>query len=79
MKCSSGHSSIILPDPAWLKDIDGRYQATNQANCDLHDLVFDDFYNKTDEDIWGAEKAHDHISSDRYVIENKLPVRFETK
>ena len=68
-----------LPDPAWLKDFDGRYQATNQANCDLYDLEFNDFYNKTDREIWGEEKALDYISSDRYVIDNKLPVRYESE
>lgn len=68
-----------LPDPAWLKSIDGKYQATNQANVELHNLKFEDFYNKTDEEIWGESQARDYTASDRYVIENKLPVRFENE
>lgn len=68
-----------LPDPAWMKSIDGRYLATNQANCELHGLKFKELFNKTDEEIWGKDKASEFTLSDRYVIDNKLPVRFENE
>ncbi len=66
-----------LPDPAWLKDVSGKYLAVNQANCDLYGFAAEDFYEKTDEQIWGLERGREFSVSDRYVIDNMLPVRFE--
>ncbi len=66
-----------LPDPAWLKDVSGKYLAINQANCDLYGLSADDFYNKMDEQIFSLDKAREFMVSDHYVIDNMLPVRFE--
>lgn len=68
-----------LPDPAWLKNLEGKYLAVNQANCNLYGISCENFINKTDEEIWGGEKSRDFSSSDKYVIENKMPVRFEDK
>jgi diguanylate cyclase (GGDEF)-like protein/PAS domain S-box-containing protein len=66
-----------IPDPAWLKSIEGKYLAVNQAECDLYDLEPSAFINKSDEEIWGSDLAKNFISLDNYVIENKLPARFE--
>ncbi len=66
-----------IPDPAWLKSLDGKYLAVNQAECDLYDLEPIAFLNKTDEEIWGSNPEHNFSSLDHYVIENKLPARFE--
>ena len=66
-----------IPDPAWLKSLDGKYLAVNQAECDLYNLEPGAFYNKTDEEIWGSNPEHNFSSLDHYVIENKLPARFE--
>jgi PAS domain S-box-containing protein len=66
-----------IPDPAWLKSIDGKYLAVNQAECDLYNLTPESFYNKTAEEIWGPDLAQSFNALDNYVIENKLPARFE--
>jgi len=72
-------SSFInsLPDPAWMKDLEGRYIALNQE-------LIRRFYNNSnstigmkDDELLPPERAKFFNDTDRMVIQTEKPLRFE--
>lgn len=65
-----------LPDPAWLKDREGRYLAINRALVTLYNR--DDYIGKRDDEIWDLAQAKTYMEADNQVVETRLPIRYET-
>ena len=65
------------PDPAWLKDLQGRYIAVNRAWFTRRGLVPHNIEGKTDRDYFTAERVALIDAEDRRVIETKTVVRGE--
>ncbi len=80
-----GNESLLLSfvngitDPAWMKDTDGRYLAMNEVMEKLHDIKREDILGKTDFEIWDKQTAEIFTSSDRQVIQTRIPLRFESQ
>lgn len=67
-----------IPDPAWLKDKDGRYLAINNVMEKLFHRSRKDFIGKNDLEIWGEAQAELFMRTDETVIQTKEPLRFES-
>lgn len=65
-----------LPDPAWLKDNQGRYLAINRALVNLFNR--DDYTGKRDDELWDTAIAKTYMETDIQVMETRLPLRYET-
>jgi diguanylate cyclase (GGDEF)-like protein/PAS domain S-box-containing protein len=68
-----------LPDPAWMKDEEGRYLLVNQAMLDLYKLHRDQFIGKKDAEFRVPEEALVYENTDRDVMESRSSFRFETQ
>ena len=64
-------------DPAWLKDLQGRYIAVNRAWLRNRGSPEQTVVGLTDRELFGAERAELIVSEDRRVIEDKVVVRSE--
>ncbi len=65
------------PDPAWLKDLQGRYIAVNRAWFTRRALTPHNIEGKTDREFFSAERRALVEAEDRRVIETKTVVRGE--
>jgi PAS domain S-box-containing protein len=65
------------PDPAWLKDLQGRYIAVNRAWFTRRGLEPYNIEGKTDRDFFSPDRAAIIDAEDRRVIEAKMVVRSE--
>ena len=66
-----------IPDPAWLKDKDGRYLAVNEAWCRLFNLNTSQVIGKTASDVLPAEVAKRFMEEDEEVIRHGSQLRKE--
>ncbi len=57
-----------LPDPIWVKDVNGRYVAVNQAYRQADPAQESNIVGKTDADVFPAEKAAAYVADDRTAI-----------
>ena len=65
-----------IPDPAWLKDIQGRFLACNEPMARIYDLNVKEILGKTVFDIIPAE-AERLTREDQQVIATEKPIRVE--
>jgi PAS domain S-box-containing protein len=65
-----------IPDPAWLKDAQGRYLAVNQPMARIYGLSLENIIGRTIAGIF-PERAADFLEGDNSVIRSGKPVRTE--
>lgn len=76
------HRKAILsniPDQAWLKDIDSRYVAVNEAYVAACGVSEDHIIGRVPTDVWPPEIAEQYLKTDRRVIASGMRQRFEEK
>ncbi|MFH1931466.1 MAG: ABC transporter substrate binding protein [Pseudomonadota bacterium] len=66
-----------IPDPAWLKDRDGRYLAVNEAWRRLFNLNTSHVIGKTASDVFPAEVAKRFMEEDEEIIRHGSQLRKE--
>ncbi len=66
-----------IPAPAWLKDREGRYSATNIPFSRACGQKSEETQGKTDFDIWPTERARKYSSEDREVLRSGVTKRSE--
>ena len=66
-----------IPDPAWLKDAEGRYLAVNKAWCDLMGKQEFDVIGKQSKDFFPADCAEQYHAAERRIIRSCMPRRAE--
>lgn len=62
-----------LPDPVWIKGVDGRMKWVNENYCKEFDCERTKYLGKTDYDIWPAEVADRFRFNDNRVLTTKQP------
>ena len=62
--------SIIdnIPDIAWLKDVDGRYEAVNESYGKICGLSPENIIGKNDLELWSTELAQKYMADDQETI-----------
>lgn len=68
-----------IPDPAWLKDREGRFQAVNRAWCRLHDIEESQVQGKSNFEIFPRNLAAIFHEEDRAVMESGNPMDYEER
>lgn len=66
-----------IPDPAWLKDREGRYLAANRAWCEFFGVTPADFIGRTDTEFLPAGLANQLATEDRHLVETGATLRIE--
>jgi PAS domain S-box-containing protein len=66
-----------IPDPAWLKDKEGRFLIVNAAWCRFFGVKAEEVLGKTDYECFTAEVAESFSEPDQNVIESRLPLHYE--
>jgi PAS domain S-box-containing protein len=66
-----------IPDPAWMKDANGRYLTVNQAWCDFTGHASESVTGKTDYDLLPVETADKFKAHDVEVLATQKPVSQE--
>ncbi len=66
-----------IPDLVFFKDVQGRHLAINKAYEDMVGLGPDRILGRTDADLFPAELIEQYRESDRKVLEDLKPFRFE--
>lgn len=72
----NGLKESLLQTPSaslWIKNLQGSYTFANRGMRELVGLRFWQIVGKEDEDLFPLEIAKEFQSSDRYVIENRIP------
>ncbi len=64
-----------IPDPAWLKDAEGRYLVANRAFADMVNRPASEIAGLTDEVILPESMARRCAANDRAVLKTGLPLR----
>ena len=65
------------PSTIWVKDLDGRYRVVNRRFEARHGLTRDSIVGHTDEELFDAELAAQHVSSDHLVLRTGVPLQTE--
>ncbi len=60
----------LLPDIAWLKDMNGRHVSVNKKFLEFVGKPIEDIVGKTDIEIWGEQISAEYLLSDRKVTES---------
>ena len=63
-----------IPDAAFLKDTNGRYQAVNAAWCKTYGFVESEVIGKTDADFFPPEQAEEYSNRDEKVRQSLTPL-----
>jgi PAS domain S-box-containing protein len=66
-----------IPDSAWLKDVDGRYLALNEAAWRARGMEPAAVIGRRAPDVFPPELAADRLAHDRAVLENRRPMLVE--
>ncbi|MGZ8413059.1 MAG: PAS domain-containing protein [Gemmatirosa sp.] len=66
-----------IPDAAWLKDVDGRYLALNEAAWRARGMEPAAVIGRTAPDLFAPELAADRLAHDRAVLEGGRPMLVE--
>jgi PAS domain S-box-containing protein len=65
-----------IPDPAWLKDVEGRFLACNEALTRFYDLTPEQIIGKTALDL-ALPDADQLVAEDNQVMQSRKPALFE--
>jgi PAS domain S-box-containing protein len=68
-----------IPDPAWLKDAEGRFLVTNRAWCKFKGLDLLESVGRTNADVFPAEVAARMQREDDEVMTSGRPSRYEER
>jgi PAS domain S-box-containing protein len=68
-----------IPDPAWLKDREGRYLAANRAWREFFGVEPGAFTGRTDREFLPAGVAEKFTEEDRYLVETGATTRIESE
>lgn len=77
---SDAHRQAILsniPDQAWLKDVDSRYLAVNEAYVEACGLSEDRILGRLPTEVWKSAVAEQYLVTDRKVLATGLRQRYE--
>ena len=66
-----------IPDPAWLKDKEGRFLAANAAWCRFFGIDAEDVLGKTVFEVFPTEIAHKLSEEDRDIVQSCRPLQFD--
>jgi PAS domain S-box-containing protein len=66
-----------IPDPAWMKDVEGRFLAVNQAWCRFTGLAPGEAIGRKDADIFPPHVAQGLAAQEREVIQSSRSLRWE--
>ncbi|WP_174409275.1 GGDEF domain-containing protein [Desulfovibrio psychrotolerans] len=64
-----------IPDPAWIKDAEGRYIVANRALSELTGVPAADIPGRTDADILPPDMARRCMANERAVVQQGVPLR----
>lgn len=64
-----------IPDPAWIKNAEGRYIVANRALADLVGVPAADIPGKTDADLLPPDMARRCMANERAVVQQGVPLR----
>lgn len=79
---SDAHRQAILsniPDQAWLKDIDSRYVAVNEAYARACGLSEDRILGRLPTEVWRSSIAAQYLATDRKVLATGVRQRYEER
>jgi len=68
-----------IPDIAWLKDVEGRFIAINDAMCKAFGMSYEELLGKTDFDVSPPDLAKSYVEADKEVIRTGKPKRVEER
>ncbi len=57
-----------IPDMAWLKDVEGKFAAVNDASCKAFGMSYEELLGKTDFDVAPPDLAKRYVEDDKEVI-----------
>ena len=66
-----------LPDPAWMKDLEGKYLAINQELITRFNYHSQDTIGKKDHELLSPDRSRFFEDTDRMVMQTQKPLRFE--
>ncbi len=66
-----------VPDPAWMKDLDGRFLAVNRSWCDFVGIAAEQVLGRTDSDLFSPDAGKRFREDARSLAERGVTLRIE--